>query len=112
MHLKNFSMIESPAGWVLSPAYDLLNVAIINPEDPEELALTLSGKKRKLKITHFEQLGISLGLTPKQTKGSFNRMVKNKSKALDQINRSFLCLDMKAAYKDVLEQRYRQLELA
>jgi serine/threonine-protein kinase HipA len=33
MHLKNFSMIESTSGWVLSPAYDLLNVAIVCPED-------------------------------------------------------------------------------
>ena len=49
MHLKNFSMIESASGWVLAPAYDLLNVAIANPEDTEELALTLSGKKRKFK---------------------------------------------------------------
>lgn len=111
MHLKNFSMIESPSGWVLAPAYDLLNVAIINPEDLEELALTLSGKKRKLKKTHFEQLGISLGLTLKQTKGSFNRMVKNKPKALDWLDRSFLSVPMKAAYKELLEQRYRQLEL-
>jgi serine/threonine-protein kinase HipA len=39
MHLKNFSMIESPLGWVLSPAYDLVNVAIVNPADEEELAL-------------------------------------------------------------------------
>jgi len=48
MHLKNFSMIESPSGWVLSPAYDLLNVSIILPGDNEELALTLVGKKKKL----------------------------------------------------------------
>ena len=33
-------------GWGLAPAYDLLNVAIILPEDTEELALTLAGKKR------------------------------------------------------------------
>ena len=44
MHLKNFSMIESPSGWVLAPAYDLLNVAIVLPKDSEELALTLDGK--------------------------------------------------------------------
>ena len=31
MHLKNFSMIESPSGWVLSTAYNLLNVSIVNP---------------------------------------------------------------------------------
>ena len=27
--------------WTLAPAYDLLNVAIVNPDDAEELALTL-----------------------------------------------------------------------
>jgi serine/threonine-protein kinase HipA len=47
MHLKNFSMIESSTGWVLAPAYDLLNVAIVLPEDTEELALTLDGKNKE-----------------------------------------------------------------
>ncbi len=111
MHLKNFSMIEGPSGWVLSPAYDLLNVAIIFPEDSEELALTLAGKKKKLKREHFEQLGNGLGLTPKQIKGSFNRLVKNKSKAVDWINQSFLSEKMKNAYKDLLEEKYKQLGL-
>lgn len=111
MHLKNFSMIEGPSGWVLSPAYDLLNVAIIFPEDPEELALTLVGKKKKLKKEHFEQLGNRLGMTPKQIKGSFNRMMKNKSKAIDWIDRSFLSENMKIAYKDLLEAKYNQLGL-
>lgn len=110
MHLKNFSMIEGSSGWVLSPAYDLLNVAIIFPEDSEELALTLDGKKKKLKREHFEQLGKSLGLTAKQIKGTFNRMMKNKSKALDWIDQSFLSEKMKIAYKDLLEEKYNQLE--
>ena len=111
MHLKNFSMIEGPSGWVLSPAYDLLNVAIIFPEDPEEFALTLVGKKKKLKREHFEQLGNRLDLTSKQIKGSFNRMMKNKSKAIDWIDRSFLSENMKIAYKDLLEEKYNQLGL-
>ncbi|MEX0662793.1 MAG: HipA domain-containing protein [Balneolaceae bacterium] len=111
MHLKNFSMIENPSGWVLSPAYDLLNVAIVFPEDTEELALTVAGKKKKLKREHFKQLGEGLGLTPKQIKGSFNRMIKNKSRSFDWIDLSFLSKDMKTAYKEVLEERYRQLRL-
>jgi serine/threonine-protein kinase HipA len=109
MHLKNFSMIESPSGWVLSPAYDLLNVAIIFPEDTEELALTIVGKKKGLERKHFEQLADGLGLTPKQIKGAFNRMIKNKSKAFNWIDRSFLSNEMKAAYKELLEKRYEQL---
>jgi len=111
MHLKNFSMIEIASGWALSPAYDLLNVAIVLPEDSEELALTLAGKKKKLKKEHFEQLGEGLGLTSKQIKGSFNRMIRNKSKAFDWIDRSFLSKEMKIAYKEVLEERYTQLGL-
>ena len=111
MHLKNFSMIENAFGWILSPAYDLLNVAIIFPEDTEELALTLAGKKKKLKREHFEQLGEGLELTSKQIQGTFNRMIKNKSRASDWIDRSFLSQDMKTAYKETLGERYKQLEL-
>lgn len=111
MHLKNFSMIETVSGWALSPAYDLLNVAIIIPEDTEELALTLNGKKKKLKREHFEQFGESLGLTPKQIKSAFNRIIKNKSNAYDLIQQSFLSDKMKIAYNNVIEDRYNQLDL-
>ncbi|KAB1064769.1 HipA domain-containing protein [Salibacter halophilus] len=111
MHLKNFSMIESPSGWVLSPAYDLLNVAIILPEDTEELALTLSGKKKKLRRSHFEVLGKNLELTDKQIKGVFNRMQKNKTKAIEWINASFLDSGLKKAYQNTLDSRYNQLGL-
>ncbi len=111
MHLKNFSMIESTYGWVLSPAYDLLNVAIVFPEDPEELALTLAGKKKKLKREDFEQLGEGLKLNPRQITGAFNRMKKNRSITFHWIDRSFLSKKMKAAYTEVLESRYNQLGL-
>ncbi len=47
MHLKNFSLIHEENGVVLSPAYDLLNVNLVNPTDDEELALTLNGKRKK-----------------------------------------------------------------
>ncbi len=111
MHLKNLSMINSTPGWVLSPAYDLLNVLILNPDDEEELALTLVGKKKKLKREHFEQLGKSLELTDKQIDGAFKRMLKNKTKALDWIDQSFLSEEMKIAYKEVAEIKYNQLRL-
>lgn len=109
MHLKNFSMIESASGWVLSPAYDLLNVTIINPEDDEELALTMEGKKKKIKREHFERLGEGLGLTPKQISGVFNRFNKNKPKAIHWINNSFLSHEMKELYSQLLEERYARI---
>ncbi len=111
MHLKNFSMIESPSGWVLSPAYDLLNVSILNPDDQEELALALAGKKKKLKQEHFVQLGKGLELTDKQIKGAFRRLKNNTPKAIEWLDRSFLSANMINAYKEILEKRYRQLGL-
>ncbi len=109
MHLKNFSMIKSPSGWVLAPAYDLLNVAIVLSDDTEELALSLEGKKKKIRKEHFIKFGKGLALTDKQIEGVFNRMVKNKPKAIEWIDKSFLSSDMKTAYKEVLNSRYEKL---
>ena len=53
MHLKNFSLYEIADKIRLTPAYDLLNVVIINPKDDEELALTLNGRKKKLQKEDF-----------------------------------------------------------
>jgi serine/threonine-protein kinase HipA len=106
MHLKNFSMIHIADTWTLAPAYDLLNVAIVNPEDTEELALTLEGKKNKLKWEHFERLGRNLGLNDKQINGVIKRFQKNKPKAIKWIDNSFLSSDYKQKYKTLLEERY------
>ena len=111
MHLKNFSMIKSATGWVLASAYDLLNVSIILPEDTEELALTLEGKKKKLKKDHFINLAKGLGLTNKQIDGVFNRMKKNKPLAEEWVRKSFLSEEMKLAYTEVMFARYQQLKL-
>lgn len=110
MHLKNFSMIESSSGWVLAPAYDLLNVAIANPGDTEELALTLEGKKRKLSKIDFINLGKSLQLTDKQIERAFERLLKTKAIAVDLIGRSFLSEEMQSAYVEVMEIRYKALD--
>lgn len=111
MHLKNFSMIKSASGWVLAPAYDLLNVAIVLPEDKEELALTIEGKKKKIKLEHFVKLGKGLKLTDKQIESVFKRMIKNKPNAIEWIDKSFLSDNMKTAYKEILESRFIQLKL-
>lgn len=111
MHLKNFSMIESASGWILAPAYDLLNATIINLDDDEELALSLCGKRRKLRREHFDQFGYKLGLNDKQMSAAFNRFSKRKRKSLSWIDRSFLSEEMKMAYQNLIEKRYKRLAL-
>ena len=110
MHLKNFSMIHSGNEWSLAPAYDLLNVTIVNPEDTEELALTLEGKKQKLKKEHFDKLGKGLELNDKQISGVYRRFVRNKELAFQWINNSFLSEKLKVDYQLLLDSRYKRLE--
>jgi len=112
MHLKNFSMIKGGSDWHLAPAYDLLNVSIANPDDPEELALTLKGKKRKLQRTHFETFGLELGLTEKQLTNVFKRFTQNKETALSWVRASFLSPEMQEAYITLLTERYRNFGLS
>ena len=56
MHLKNFSLRETEPGnrkFQLSKAYDMLPVNVIMPEDQEQLALTINGKKRNIHRKEF-----------------------------------------------------------
>jgi len=56
MHLKNFSLRETEPGnrkFHLSKAYDMLPVNVIMPEDQEQLALTINGKKRNIHRKNF-----------------------------------------------------------
>jgi len=49
MHLKNFSLIAKDSKhYALPPAYDMVAVKLLIPEDQEELALNLNGKSEKL----------------------------------------------------------------
>lgn len=109
MHLKNFSMIRSPGGWILSPAYDLLNVALANPADNEELALTLGAKKRKIGRAEFDELASRLELTSRQRDGAYKRLQKNRDIAVKGVEKSFLPEDAKEGYLNIMASRYNQL---
>ena len=109
MHLKNFSMILKYERWTLAPAYDLLNVSIANPEDKEQMALSVNGKKNKLTKADFMVFGKNIGLTEKQIKGAFERLIYNESKYLEWINSSFLSSEMIENYSFTIESRRKVL---
>lgn len=101
MHLKNFSLLHQPEGIVLSPAYDLLNVNLLNPKDEEELGLTLNGKKNRIKLTDFKALAENLGLNEKVYYNSFKFFSSKNNEVMDFIDRSFLDKKMKKGYKEI-----------
>lgn len=110
MHLKNFSLIQYPGtGHVLSEAYDLVATAIVNPADDEDLALTLNGKKKKIKGTDFSSAFNTLNLKTKQQENIFSKMGKAKSKWMDFIDISFISDDYKSALKSLINNRFENL---
>lgn len=110
MHLKNFSLLMQPDGtWDMAPAYDLLNVSIVNPDDKEELALTIEGRKSKFDRARFTTFGQGLGLTARQVESTFRRLEKNKQLARDMIQHSFLSEEYKGKYIAMLLSRYDRL---
>ena len=90
MHLKNFSLFKPSANYMLAPAYDLLSTSIVMPEDDEELALTLNGKKRKIKREDFEKAMRDSGMDHKSIANLFNKFSKALPKWTALINDSFL----------------------
>jgi serine/threonine-protein kinase HipA len=105
MHLKNFSLIDRDGVWQLSPAYDLLNVNLVNEKDNEESALTIAGKKRRLKKQDFVQLGKSYQLTDAQMRNAFDDILSKEKLLLDFIDKSFLTDEFKVKYKEILKNR-------
>jgi serine/threonine-protein kinase HipA len=109
MHLKNFSLLHAADGPVLSPAYDLLNVNLVNPADNEELALTLNGRKRKIKRTDFVALAHVMGLHEKVWQKSFERFAAQNAAVFDLIDRSFLDEESKVKYKEIWTNKQKIL---
>jgi serine/threonine-protein kinase HipA len=112
MHLKNFSLLENESqGMRLSPAYDLVPTALVNPEDTEELALTLNGKKRKLKYDDFLAAYEKAGLHKKVLDQTLQLFVYCKPEMFSVLEKSFISEEFKQKYFSLVESRYKQLGL-
>lgn len=100
MHLKNFSLISNEAGnYVLSQAYDLINVHLVFPEDTEELALTLDGRKKKISRNNFVRAMESSGLESKVIENIIKKFMDAAPKWYDFIDISFLSQELRDNYK-------------
>lgn len=112
MHLKNFSLYETANRIRLTPAYDLLNTAIINPKDDEELALTLNGRKKRLQREDFIKSGNTLVIKEVTIERLIDKYIKLSPKFETVIKDSFLSAPLKEKYSDLLEKRLDRLSQA
>lgn len=112
MHLKNFSLLEKEGqGLSLSPAYDLVPTALVNPADTEELALTLNAKKRKLKYQDFLVAYENCSLSKKVLDNTLELFVYAKPEMEAVLAKSFVSDEFKMKYLSLMESRYKQLEV-
>ena len=109
MHLKNFSLFRPAFDYMLTPAYDLLSTALAMPEDDEELALTLNGKKKRIKREDFEIAMRDSGLEEKAISNLFLRFSKAIPKWHELITESFLPLNLQKAYHDKIDKMVRKI---
>ncbi|MCL1934298.1 MAG: HipA domain-containing protein [Candidatus Azobacteroides sp.] len=111
MHLKNFSLYSPPSrdigsfDFQLTPAYDLLSTVLVIPEDKEELALTLNGKKNKLTRKDFETAALNSGLEQRVIENIFVKFQKTVPKWDLLIDNSFLSYEMKENFKNLIQKR-------
>ncbi len=113
MHLKNFSIINQDGIIELSPCYDLLNTTIELENATEEIALTLKGKKRNLTkqmlIEYFG--GERCELNNRVITSTVEKIFQVRPLWMNEIARSFLSEEMKEKYIEVVESRFKRLDI-
>ena len=109
MHLKNFSLYAPKGQHVLSPAYDLLNTLIVMPNDPEELALNLNGKKRKISWRDWSAAMTLSGVPEKVQENMRKRFVQAFPQWEETILHSFLTPKMQEKYLTIVRSRLEKL---
>lgn len=105
MHLKNFSLYAPNGKWSLTPAYDLLNITLVNPKDDEELALTLNAKKKRIRKADFLKAMETSGIVPKVFENMVAKYRKLFPKFDEAIDMSFLDAEDKEMYKQSIASR-------
>ncbi|WP_460474395.1 HipA domain-containing protein, partial [Emticicia fontis] len=103
---KNFSLVRERDGKVyFSPAYDLVSTKLAMPEDDEQAALTINGKKNKLKKSDFINLAKTLQLNEKSVEMVLSNLFKKEEELLQTVGASFLSTEQKTTYIELIKNR-------
>lgn len=108
MHLKNFSLIETDecsGKYILSPAYDLLPVNLIMPEDTEQFALAMNGKKRNLRKKDFMIFAEKCGIQKNSAEKMIKKLISMIPKFIEMCNESLLPEDLKTEFISLIKKR-------
>jgi serine/threonine-protein kinase HipA len=112
MHLKNFSLWRPSRDEIhLAPAYDLVATKLLIPQDLEESALVLNGKKKNLRRKDFDALAQTLVIPDKALENTYARISNTKGAWNTMLERSFLPDKIKRDFQNLLKTRIERLGL-
>jgi serine/threonine-protein kinase HipA len=113
MHLKNFSLLDiAGPGYSLCPAYDMVPSALLVAKDSEELALTLNGKKKKLKRRDFTEAIKRFDIDSKSIENIFQKFETSFSRWYEFINIGFIPDEIKTNYISMIKAKGEQIGFA
>ncbi|MBF0330463.1 MAG: HipA domain-containing protein [Candidatus Omnitrophica bacterium] len=108
-HVKNYSIIYNDEGRVrLAPAYDLVCSRIVIPEEADESALTIQGKKSRIKRKDLDLLADHLGIPEKIR---FARFLGQRESISKSIKDSLLPVNLAESMTKLVHERFQRLEL-
>lgn len=114
MHLKNFSLIETDektCEYVLSDAYDMLPVNAVLPEDNEQFALTMNGKKSNIRKKDFLAFAENIGIQKTVAEKIIKNVIAQEDTYLSMCDDSYLPKKMKLILKDMIKERIEVLNI-
>lgn len=110
MHLKNFSIQTDLDGRIrLAPAYDLLSVNIIHPEDKEEMALTLNGKKNKISARDWKEFANIIALPKNVYQNTVKAFLQKIPALLQQIESYPFPNSFQKQYQHLIKNRVKRI---
>jgi len=112
MHLKNYSLLRDQYDDIkLSPAYDLLSTKLIMPEDKEEYALSINGKKSKITRIDFDKLAANFMIAEKALMSIYKKFSEVDEQWINMIKKSFLSKAFQEKYIVLIIENFKKFNL-
>ena len=109
-HRKNFSLLTSEDGTIaLSPAYDLVSSRLAIPAETDELALTVNGKRNRLRRADFLAFAEHLSIAPDYAVRQITKLLNLRDTFTEMIGTSLLSSDLRDRLSAILADRLDRL---
>jgi len=109
-HRKNFSLLTSEDGTIaLSPAYDLVSSRLAIPVESGELALTVNGKRSRLRRADFLAFAAHLSIAPGFAERKIADLLDLRGMFTEMIAASQLSPDLRDGLSEILSDRLDHL---